>query len=93
MRPLFIAQGANDPRVKRTESEQMVAAIEKNGGAVTYVLYPDEGHGVKRTENRLDLSARIEVFLGEFLGGRVEAMAGERVPGSTAIAKEMRGAR
>jgi dipeptidyl aminopeptidase/acylaminoacyl peptidase len=84
-RPLFIAQGGNDPCVHQTESEQMVAAIKANHGAVTYVLYPDEGHGLSRIENRLDLSARTEAFFGKFLGGRVEPMAGERLPGSTAI--------
>jgi dipeptidyl aminopeptidase/acylaminoacyl peptidase len=86
-RPLFIAQGGNDPCVHQAESEQMVAAIKANHGVVTYVLYPDEGHGLNRIENRLDLSARIEGYLGKFLGGRVEPMAGQRLPGSTAIAE------
>jgi len=86
--PLLIGQGANDPRVKQAESEQIVAAIEKNGGGVTYVLYPDEGHGFARPENRIDFNARAEAFLGACLGGRVEPLpAGDRVPGSTAIVK------
>jgi dipeptidyl aminopeptidase/acylaminoacyl peptidase len=55
--PLLIGQGANDPRVKQAESEQIVAAIEKNGGGVTYVVYPDEGHGFARPENRIDFNA------------------------------------
>ncbi len=86
--PLLIGQGANDPRVKQAESEQIVAAIEKNGGGVTYVLYPDEGHGFARPENRIDFNARAEAFLGACLGGRVEPLpAGDKVPGSTGIVK------
>jgi dipeptidyl aminopeptidase/acylaminoacyl peptidase len=86
--PLLIGQGANDPRVKQAESEQIVAAIEKNGGGVTYVLYPDEGHGFARPENRIDFNARAEAFLGACLGGRVEPLPeGGKVPGSTAIVK------
>ncbi|WP_165228516.1 S9 family peptidase [Aquisphaera insulae] len=88
-RPLLIGQGANDPRVKQAESEQIVAAIEKNGGRVSYVLYPDEGHGFARPENRIDFNARAEAFLAENLGGRVEPIAGEKVPGSTAVVKEV----
>jgi dipeptidyl aminopeptidase/acylaminoacyl peptidase len=86
--PLLIGQGANDPRVKQAESEQIVSAIEKNGGGVTYVLYPDEGHGFARPENRIDFNARTEGFLAECLGGRIEPLpAGDKVPGSTAIVK------
>ncbi len=85
--PLLIGQGANDPRVKQAESEQIVAALEKRGLGVTYVLYPDEGHGLARPENALDFSARAEAFLGQHLGGRVEPLQGERVPGSTAVVK------
>jgi dipeptidyl aminopeptidase/acylaminoacyl peptidase len=85
--PLLIGQGANDPRVKQAESEQIVAAIEKNGGGVTYVVYPDEGHGFARPENRIDFNARSEAFLAECLGGRVEPLAGERIPGSTGQVK------
>jgi len=65
-----------------------VSAIEKNGGGVTYVLYPDEGHGFARPENRIDFYARTEGFLAECLGGRIEPLpAGDKVPGSTAIVK------
>jgi dipeptidyl aminopeptidase/acylaminoacyl peptidase len=88
-RPLLIGQGANDPRVKQAESEQIVAAIEKSGGRVTYVLYPDEGHGFARPENRVDFNARAEAFLAENLGGRCEPMVGERVHGSTAVIREI----
>jgi dipeptidyl aminopeptidase/acylaminoacyl peptidase len=87
VRPLLIGQGANDPRVKQSESEQIVAAIEKNGGSVTYVVYPDEGHGFARPENRTDFNARAEQFLAQHLNGRVEPMRGERIPGSTAVVK------
>jgi dipeptidyl aminopeptidase/acylaminoacyl peptidase len=87
VRPLLIGQGANDPRVKQAESEQIVAAIEKHGGKVTYVLYPDEGHGFARPENRIDFNARAEAFLAEHLGGRAEPMQGEHYPGSTAVVK------
>jgi len=87
VRPLLIGQGANDPRVKQAESEQIVAAIAKNGGSVTYVVYPDEGHGFARPENRTDFNARAEVYLATYLNGRVEPMPGERIPGSTAIVR------
>jgi len=84
VRPLLIGQGANDPRVKQSESEQIVDAIIKNGGSVTYVVYPDEGHGFARPENRIDFNARSEAFLGKHLGGRTEPVVGDKVPGSTA---------
>jgi len=85
--PLLIGQGGNDPRVTQKESEQIVAAIARNNGRVTYVLYPDEGHGFARPENRIDFSARAEGFLAECLGGRAEPLAGERVVGSSAVVK------
>jgi dipeptidyl aminopeptidase/acylaminoacyl peptidase len=88
-RPLLIGQGANDPRVKQAESEQIVAAIERNGGRVSYVLYPDEGHGFARPENRVDFNARAEAFLAENLGGRCEPVGAERIPGSTAVVREI----
>lgn len=91
VRPLLIGQGANDPRVKQAESEQIVAAMEKNGGKVIYVVYPDEGHGFARPENRTDFNARAEAFLGAHLGGRVEPLPGERVPGSTAVVRVVGG--
>ncbi len=70
--PLLIFQGRNDPRVKPAESEQIVRAIRRRGGKVGYVLYPDEGHGLRRAANRLDFAGRVERFLGRHLGGRVE---------------------
>ena len=86
--PLLIGQGANDPRVKPAESEQIVAAMEKNGLPVTYVLYPDEGHGFARPDNRIDFFARSEGFLAKCLGGRAEPLPKDgKVPGSTAQVK------
>lgn len=81
--PILIGQGANDPRVKQAEAEQIVAAIEKHRGRAVYALYPDEGHGFVRPENRLDFTARMEKFLADNLGGRYEPMKGDQIPGST----------
>lgn len=73
VRPLLIGQGANDPRVNQAESDQLVAAMVSHGIPVTYVLYPDEGHGFVRPENNLSFFAVTEAFLNEHLkGGRVE---------------------
>lgn len=70
--PLLIAQGANDPRVKQAESEQIVAALRERGIDHEYLLYDDEGHGFVKPENRLSFYAAVEPFLAEHLGGRVE---------------------
>jgi dipeptidyl aminopeptidase/acylaminoacyl peptidase len=72
--PLLIAQGANDPRVKQAESDQIVRAMHAKNIPVTYVLYPDEGHGFARPENNLSFAAVAEAFLASWLGGRCEAM-------------------
>jgi dipeptidyl aminopeptidase/acylaminoacyl peptidase len=71
-RPLLIAQGANDPRVKQAESDQIVAAMKAKNLPVTYVLYPDEGHGFARPQNRTSFYAISEGFLSSCLGGRYE---------------------
>ena len=71
-RPLLIGHGANDPRVKQTESDQIVQVMHEKGIPVTYVLYPDEGHGFARPENRLSFNAVAEAFLSRCLGGRCE---------------------
>jgi dipeptidyl aminopeptidase/acylaminoacyl peptidase len=71
-RPLLIGQGANDPRVKQSEADQIVAAMQKHEIPVTYVVYPDEGHGFARPENRLSFYAVTEAFLSQHLGGRHE---------------------
>ncbi len=70
--PLLIAQGANDPRVKQAESEQIVAALTKAGIDHEYLLFPDEGHGFAKPENRLRFYAAAERFLARHLGGRAE---------------------
>jgi len=71
-RPLLIGQGRNDPRVKETESQQIVDAMVANGQPVTYVVFPDEGHGFRRPVNSQAFFAITEVFLAEHLGGRYE---------------------
>jgi dipeptidyl aminopeptidase/acylaminoacyl peptidase len=68
--PLLIAQGANDPRVKQAESEQIVAALVAAGIDHEYMLFPDEGHGFAKPENRLKFYAAAERFLAKYLGGQ-----------------------
>lgn len=70
--PLLIAQGANDPRVKQAESEQIVAALVEAGIDHEYMLFPDEGHGFAKPENRLKFFAAAEQFLARHLGGRAQ---------------------
>jgi dipeptidyl aminopeptidase/acylaminoacyl peptidase len=76
-RPLLIGQGANDPRVKQSESDQIVAAMQKHGIPVTYVVFPDEGHGFAKPTNNIAFNAITENFLATVLGGRAEPIAGE----------------
>lgn len=73
-KPLLIGQGANDPRVKQAESDQIVKSMQAKDLPVTYVLYPDEGHGFARPENRLTFFGVMEAFLAEHLGGRVQPL-------------------
>ncbi|MCK5627039.1 S9 family peptidase [Candidatus Bathyarchaeota archaeon] len=80
--PLLIGQGANDPRVKQSESDQIVQSMEEKEIALTYVLYPDEGHGFARPENRLSFYAIVEAFLSECLGGNYEPI-GDDFKGSS----------
>jgi len=68
--PMLIAQGANDPRVKQAESEQIVAAMTAAGIEHEYMLFPDEGHGFAKPENRMRFYAAAERFLARYLGGR-----------------------
>jgi dipeptidyl aminopeptidase/acylaminoacyl peptidase len=70
--PLLIAQGANDPRVKQAESEQIVAALTEAGIDHEYLLFPDEGHGFAKPENRITFYTAAERFLAKYLGGRYE---------------------
>jgi dipeptidyl aminopeptidase/acylaminoacyl peptidase len=69
---MLIAQGANDPRVKRSESEQIVEAMKRKGIDHEYLLFPDEGHGFAKPENRMTFYAAAERFLARHLGGRCE---------------------
>jgi len=70
--PLFVAQGANDPRVNKAESEQIVNALRKRNFPVEYVLAPDEGHGFARPVNNMAMLAAAEKFLATYLGGRYQ---------------------
>lgn len=82
-KPLLIGQGANDPRVNQAESEQIVNAMKARNIPVTYVLFPDEGHGFARPANNIAFNAVAENFLGQCLGGRAESI-GEAVRQSSA---------
>lgn len=75
IKPLLIAQGANDPRVKQAESDQIVDAMRQNKLMVEYLLFPDEGHGFARPQNRLKFYAAAEAFLAKYLHGHVEPPA------------------
>lgn len=66
--PLFIAQGANDPRVKKSESDQMVAALKARGIEVEYMVKDNEGHGFHNEENRFDFYGAMEKFLDQHIG-------------------------
>jgi len=76
-RPLLIGQGANDPRVTQLEADQIVESMRAKNIPVTYVLYPDEGHGFSGEENRMSFNAVTEAFLGAHLGGRVEPIGND----------------
>jgi len=84
-KPLLIAQGANDPRVKQAESDQIVGAMKDAGIPVTYVLYPDEGHGFAKPTNNIAFFAIAENFLAECLGARAEPLGDVLVPSSAEI--------
>lgn len=86
-RPLLIAQGANDPRVNKDESDQMVRAMKAKQIPVTYVLFPDEGHGFQRPANRMSFFAVSEAFLAEHLGGKYEPI-NDDMKGSTMAVPE-----
>ena len=81
-KPLLIGQGANDPRVKQAESDQIVGAMLEKNIPVAYVLYPDEGHGFARPENNLSFYAVAEAFLARCLGGRFQPV-GDDFDGSS----------
>ena len=70
--PLMVVQGANDPRVNKRESDQIVIALRDRGYAVEYILAPDEGHGFARPVNNMAMLAAAEKFLAKHLGGRYQ---------------------
>jgi dienelactone hydrolase len=70
--PLLVVQGANDPRVKKAESDQIVIALRDRGFPVEYLVAPDEGHGFQRPVNNMAMFAAIEKFLAKHLGGRYQ---------------------
>ena len=84
-KPLLIGQGANDPRVKQDESDQIVKAMTAKNIPVTYVLFPDEGHGFARPENSKAFNAVAEGFLGQCLGGRAEAIGNDFAGSSISV--------
>lgn len=97
-RPLLVAQGGNDPRVPRSQSDELVAALERRDVPVTYLVFPDEGHEFSRTTNVLAFAAVEETFLGKCLGGAVEPIddalnqssirvpvGAQRIPGLSAV--------
>ena len=100
VRPLLIGQGANDPRVNQAESDQIVGAMKARSIPVTYVLFPDEGHGFARPANNIAFNAVAENFLSQCLGGRAQPIGNdvaqstakvlegaERIPGLVAAKK------
>jgi dipeptidyl aminopeptidase/acylaminoacyl peptidase len=86
-KPLLIGQGANDPRVKVAEADQIVSAMEAKKIPVTYVLYPDEGHGFARAPNRTSFYAVAEGFLARCLGGRYEPVGNDFKGSSVTVPK------
>jgi dipeptidyl aminopeptidase/acylaminoacyl peptidase len=70
--PLMIVQGANDPRVKKSEADQIVAALRERNYPVRYLLADDEGHGFQRPVNNMAMFAEAEKFLAKYLGGRFQ---------------------
>ena len=76
-KPLLIAQGGNDPRVKKAESDQIAQSMQAKGIPVSYILFPDEGHGFQRPENEKAFDAVSELFLAQCLGGSYEPVGGD----------------
>jgi acetyl esterase/lipase len=76
-RPILIAQGMRDVRVVAAESEQMVAALKQRNVPVTYITFPDEGHGFVRPANRLAFNGAAEAFLAKHLGGRYQPIGND----------------
>jgi dipeptidyl aminopeptidase/acylaminoacyl peptidase len=74
-RPLLVLQGANDPRVIKPESDDIVAAVKKNGVPVEYIVFPDEGHGFTKKKNQIEGYGAILKFLDKYLKGAPAARA------------------
>jgi len=89
-KPLLIGQGANDPRVKQAEAQQIVDAMKQHHLPVTYVLFPDEGHGFARPENNIAFFGMAEAFLSAHLGGNYLPLSKEELAASSAQIKEGR---
>jgi dipeptidyl aminopeptidase/acylaminoacyl peptidase len=89
-KPLLIGQGANDQRVKISESDQIVAAMNKRALPVTYVVFPDEGHGFHNPTNNMAFNAVIEEFLATHIGGNAEPV-GDDLADSTAQVRDKGG--
>ena len=83
-KPILIAHGANDPRVKQAESEQIVAKMKEKNIPYTYLLYPNEGHGFARPENRASFYAYAEEFLAEVFSKKFEPL-GQDIQSSSVI--------
>jgi len=83
-KPLLVGHGAHDVRVRRNESDQLCEALRANDIPVTYLLFPDEGHGLQRPGNMLYFNAVAETFLARYLGGRAEPISDEERSNSTA---------
>ena len=77
VKPLLVVQGANDPRVLQVESDELVEAVRANGVPVEYVIFPDEGHGFLKRENRITASNAYVAFLDRYLRGDAPEAAAE----------------
>jgi dipeptidyl aminopeptidase/acylaminoacyl peptidase len=87
-RPLLIGQGANDPRVKQAESEQIVKAMKDHHLPVSYIVFPDEGHGFARASNSIAFYGAVEAFLSAYLGGSYAPLTRAEIEASTLQVKE-----
>ncbi|MCF7221443.1 S9 family peptidase [Marilutibacter chinensis] len=86
--PLMVLQGANDPRVIKPESDDIVAAVKENGVPVEYVVFDDEGHGFSKNKNRIEGYGRILAFLDTYLKGDGTPSAGTGTPATPAATAE-----
>jgi dipeptidyl aminopeptidase/acylaminoacyl peptidase len=79
----MVLQGANDPRVIKPESDDIVAAVKKNGVPVEYVVFDDEGHGFTKKKNQIEGYGRVLTFLDTYLKGDGAPAAGAAPPAGT----------